>query len=138
MSGNKFIKHRNEKNGDFLEHSESAAAGAFRRFQVRDLGNDEPPEVSSIDYEEHRLDFQILIAYPHNNRTGPQAAMDRDDAMDADWKLLNFQIGLCGKVNFSSPYADATPMGASRDRESGENCDFLVITETFIYQRATI
>jgi hypothetical protein len=138
LSGNKFLAYRNERDGDFLTWCTTNPGAAFRRFQVRDIGTDEPPEVSSVDYEEHRLTLQIYVCYPHTNRTGPQAALDRDDAIDADWKLINFMVGLCGKANFSSPYADATPMGASRDRESGEGCDWLVVTITFIYQRATI
>ncbi len=137
LSGNKFVKHRNEQGGDFMAWAVANPQAAFRRFQVRDMGNDEPPATSAVDVEERQATLQIIIAYPQTNRTGPDAALDRDDVMDQDWGKIDLAIGMCGKANFTSPFADATPLGASSDRISEEKCDFLVITQAYIYQRTT-
>lgn len=133
--GNAFAAYRNEGDGNFVKWSEVNPAGAFRRFQVRDDGTDETPVVSNFDFDERKATMVMTIAYPVNARTGPQNALDRDDAMDSDFQQIELAVGVYGRQNFSTPYPDAVPLGISKRIERGKACDFLVLTETFTYRR---
>jgi hypothetical protein len=135
--GRAFVKHRNERDGNFVKWCEANPAAAFRRFQVRQTA-DQGPDVSNTDIEERRLTLTITIAYPQNSRTGVDNALDRDDVITEDYKQLDFAIGVYGRANFSPPYPDAMPLGFSPEQiVLGEAVDFLVIEEDFIYQRST-
>jgi hypothetical protein len=139
LIGDRFIDSRNEFSGDFREWAETNPAAAFRRYQVRADGHDEPPTVSNTVIEERRVVFEILIAYPQNHRYGDDGAMDRDDVIDEDWDYLDFNLGICGKVNFTSTDTgsyDCTPLGCTKEIERGDVCDFLVIRAEYQYQRA--
>src|ERR1051325_7779674 len=133
---NGFFAYRNEGDGSFVKFAEKNPTNAYRRFQVRDDGIDEPPAVSNMDLEERKLTFDILVAYPLNQRTGKQAALDRDDTMDEDFHAIDYAVGMYGRANFTAPYPDATPMGCSRRVEHGNACDFLVITAHFLFKRS--
>lgn len=134
--GNGFVKHRNERDGNFVTWATQNAAAALRRFQVR-VTDDVPPEVSNTDFEERQLTLTITIAYPTNARSGPDHALDRDDIIDEDFKQLDFAVGIYGRSNFSPPNPDAMPTGATKSVVQGEAVDFLVIEAGFTYQRAT-
>ena len=43
LSADKFRRYRNESGADFDAWAEKTASGAFRRFQVRETGDDESP-----------------------------------------------------------------------------------------------
>lgn len=135
LTSTRFRRFRNEGGGDFRDAMLKAAPGAFRRFQVRDVGHDEPPTVSNTVHEEHRLTLEYVIAYPSTHRYGPDNALDRDDIIDEDWDYISFNIGICGRVNYSGTY-DCTPLGCTKEIERGEVCDFLVIRAEYLYQRA--
>lgn len=135
LTGTRFRRYRNEWGADFNEASEKNPAGMFRRFQVRNLGNDEPPEVSNMVHEERRLALEILIAYPQDHRAGRDNALDRDDIIEEDWDYIDFNIGICGRANFSGTH-DCTPIGCTKEIERGGVVDFMVIRAEFIFQRA--
>ena len=107
----------------------------LRRFQVRDIGSDEPPAVSNTVYEQRRLSVEILIAYPQDNRAGSDNALSRDNVMDQDWDYIDFNIGMCGRVQFYTTH-DCTPRGCTKEVERGETCDFMVIRAEYDYLRA--
>lgn len=135
LTPDKFRRVRNEAGADFAGWAEANPAAALRRFQVREVGEDLPPDVSNADLEAVEIQLSVSLAYPQSHRYGAANAMDRDDVMNADWKQINAAIGLYGRANFSSSH-DCTPLGASKARETGAKVDFLVVTARFRYQRA--
>lgn len=132
LSSDKFRSYRNETAG-FIEWCESSTTGAFRRFQVTETGADEPPETSSVADEQRRATFQVIVAYPQTGRYGEDQALDRHDIMREDQRLIERAIGMTGAANFTSPYPDATWVSGDTARESGEACDFLVVSQTMIF-----
>jgi hypothetical protein len=137
LSSDRFRSARNEYGADFQSWADQNPAAAWRRFQVREVGDDAPPEVSSITEERVRLQLELVVAYPQGHRAGPRNAMDRDDAINADWKLINAAIGMYGRANFSGAH-DCTPLGATKTRDAGQKVDFLVVRAQYEYQRAIV
>jgi hypothetical protein len=135
LTSTRFRDFRNEGRADFREWCEANPTAALRRFQVRNVGNDAPPEVSNTDVELRKLMLEILVAYPQDNRAGRDNAMDRDDIIEEDWDYIDFNIGICGRLNFSGTY-DCTPLGCTKEIERGEVCDFLVIRAEYQFYRA--
>lgn len=134
LSATKFRRYRNEAGADFDAWSEKNPSGAFRRFQVRETGDDEPPDVSNTDLEAVELELTIRIAYPQTHRYGSANAMDRDDVINQDWKLINAAVGIYGRANFSLN-CDCTPLGAIKERDTGIGVDYLNVVATFRYHR---
>lgn len=137
LTRDKFRRYRNEGGARFREASEASPTGAFRRFQVRETGDDSPPDVSNMTEERVRATFEIVIAYPQTHRYGPDNAMDRDDVAFDDWKALNNLVGIYSRGRYSGSY-DCTPLGAVMTREQGDACDFLVIEAVFEYMRSVL
>jgi hypothetical protein len=137
LADDRFRRYRNEGGADFQRWADKNPAGAWRRFQVRDDGTDQPPSVSNTEIEERRVHLVITLAYPHVHRAGPDNALDRDDAMSLDQHQIEHAIGMCGRANFSAPHPDACWLaeGSSTDREIGDACDFLVIRQTMTFRR---
>jgi hypothetical protein len=131
-SGTRFRHSQDEGDGDFQELCEAQPAGAFRRFQVRNDGTTELPLYSDVLYTLEPARFVVTVAYPHDKRAGRQGARDRDDAIDSDWRKINYAIGIYGRANFSVGN-DCTPTGAVKSIERGESCDFLVVTMDCTY-----
>ena len=131
-SGDKFEQSQDERNADFQQQSEEQPLGAFRRFQVRSSGDEEPPSVSNTDQSRVEATMIVTVAYPHNKQAGPVSGRDRDDCIDSDWKLINYRIGIYGRANFSSTN-DCAPMGGEKFVERGDACDFLVIRMRLSY-----
>ena len=125
VSGTKFRHSQDEGDGDFQAFAENNPAGAFRRFQVRHDGRDETPEVSMVDQSTLRAVITITVAFPHDKRAGGQGARDRDDCIDADWRKINYAVGLYGRANFSGT-DNCCVFRADREIVRGESCDFLV------------
>jgi hypothetical protein len=134
LSGDKFRRYRNELGADFEGWADKNAAGALRRFQVRQIGGTPQPDVSNTDFDGTELTLRISIAYPQNHRAGPTNAMDRDDAIDRDLLAIDNAIGQIARGNFSGAY-DCTPLGISDERDRVGSVDFIVITARFYYRR---
>jgi hypothetical protein len=133
----RFRAYRNEGKADFATDMEANPAGCLRRFQVRDDGSEEPPEVSNTDVDMRHVTYTIRIAYPQTQRYGKDGALDRDDVMDQDWGALNSLVGIYSKSHYppGSPY-DCTPLGAEKmPREEGTSVDFLEVRARFSYYR---
>ena len=140
LSGDRFVEHRAELDGDFREYVKGHPDSAWRRYQVRDEGTSTIPEVSNTDVEETMLDLEVVVAYRQDHRAGGGAAYRRDAVIDEDYRKINFAIGWCGRSNFPAGSAyDACwrggePKQIERDDENG--IDFLVMTLRYSYQLA--
>jgi hypothetical protein len=134
LNRDKFRRYRNEEGADFMDWAEKKPDAAFRRFQIREVSDDEPPQVSDTVYERRRATLQITIAYPQTARTGRNNAMDRDDVMNEDWLEVDYNVGYASRRNFYATH-DCTPLGATRSFERGQKCDFLIIRASFEYLR---
>ena len=135
LSGDKFRRFRNEGEADFPAAMEANPAGCFRRLQVRQVGTDEMPEVSNTTEERVRVQLETRIAYPQTERFGGANAMDRDDVINEDWKLVNRAIGIYGRGNFSGTN-DCTPLGATMEMERSDGVDYMVVTSEYEYVRS--
>ena len=135
-TGVNFRSYRNEDDGNFQDWAEASDTAAYRRFQARDDGTEDPPEVSNTDTDMRHVTFVILVAYPQTGRDGADQALDRDDVIDADWGRINGAagMGIYGRANFSGDH-DCTPLGATREVVRGTACDFLEIRARFSYYR---
>ncbi len=132
LSADRFRRYRNEGKADFETWANAGPAGALRRFQVR-ADSHEGPDVSNTDFDARIVTFRITVAYPQTARTGPDQAMDRDDAMDSDFRLIDRALGFYGRANFSATH-DCTPLGTTPPTPvSGAACDFLEATASFRY-----
>jgi hypothetical protein len=136
LASDKFRRYRNEGGADFEAWAEANPAAALRRFQVREVGDDESPDVSNSDLEAVEIRYEIRIAYPQTHRYGAANAMDRDDVINQDWLKINAAIGIYGRNNFSSSH-DCTPLGAVKTREQGAKVDYLVVRARYRYHRST-
>jgi hypothetical protein len=130
-SKDRFVQHHNEKDGDFLEWCKAHPQAAFRRFQIRDNGDRRSPACTNSDVEECFVTYEILVAYPQTSRTGKDNALDRDDAMEADRKLLVKTIGLSGYANFQGANPNAAWVeGSATRQETNFGFDLLVMKQT--------
>lgn len=138
IPGDRFVEHRNERDGDFLKWCEQNPASANRRFQVRFDGIQGTPEVADYVHEERPVLLTTIIAYAHTARTGRKEALDRDTAISRDRDLLDRAVGLYSRPNFSAPHPDAfwSSGDAARVPGPGGVIDFLIITGTFRFRRA--
>ncbi len=130
----RFRRFRNEGSGDFDEWAETNPAACLRRFQFRDDGTEDPPEVSNTDTDLRHITIVGRFSYPHTGRHGPDQALDRDDVIDLDWGLINGQLGIYGRGNFFLSH-DCTPLGAERSVERGAAVDILVVTVRLSFYR---
>lgn len=131
----KFLRHRAERDGNFVDWAEKNPAAAFRRISASEVGDDEPPETSNVSEERVRTRFEVRIAYPQTHRYGPDNERDRKDLMNADWKAINLLIGVYGRGNFSGSN-DCTPLGCTKTTDASGAVDFLVVTFECEYVRA--
>jgi hypothetical protein len=135
LSGNKFLRHRAERDGVFDEWVEKNPSAALRRVDCSEVGSDETPEVSSATEEAVFADLEIRVAYPQSHRYGPDNARDRRDAQNLDWKAINAAVCLYGRASFSGSN-DCTPISATKTVESVGAVDLLVIRLRVRYFRA--
>jgi hypothetical protein len=132
-----FVKFNNELAANFRRWADQNATAAHRRFQVRDIGRDQPPLVSNTDVEERLVTFEIVVAYPQTHRWGGDNALDRDDVMGEDQHKIERAVGMLGRANFTpSSYPDACWREGETRREVGRACDFLVIRQTMSFHRS--
>ena len=133
-SGVKFKRLRNEGNGDAVEWAETRPDACFRRFQARQVGDDEPPLVSDTTTERVTLNIELRVAYPQTGKFGSDNALDRDDVMQEDRKSINEKVGLYGRGNFSSGH-DCTPLPGTSSMERGNGVDYLVFQLRYEFLR---
>jgi lysophospholipase L1-like esterase len=139
LSRDKFRAYRNEGDADFQSWAAQFPASGFRRFQIRDTGEDEHPEVSNEDCEERKVTFSITVAYPQTSRTGKGAALDRDDVIQQDRRSIDRAIGMIGRANLSAPYPDACWLkdgSSAPTRIEGDGVDFLEFRYQYLFQQS--
>lgn len=134
LTDTRFRRFRAENGDDFREQMERASDGCFRRFHVDVIESDEVPLVNNTDFAEYNLVAEVIIAYPQTNRAGAENSVARRACMDEDWKEIDFNIGITGRVQFYTTH-DCTPMGCTKEIERGESVDFLVIRAEYSYKR---
>jgi hypothetical protein len=132
----RFREYLSEGDADFVTWCAENPAGALRRFQVLFDGTYALPAISCSDYEERSPVFNIIIAYPQDARAGKKQAPDRHTLIDRDLDQLEQSIGLYGRPNFAAPHPEASFLDWSSRRESGDACDFLIVTLTLRFNRA--
>lgn len=132
----RFVPHRYELDGDLAAWAVERPTGSLRRFSVRDARASRTPDVADAVLEACFVDLEVLVAYPHTSRLGPQNALDRDDAIRRDRHLIEQTIGLNGGANFTSPAAEW--ISGRSARAAGAGVDFLVIRQTMRYRRAAV
>ena len=142
LANTRFVRYRNEGRGDFVAWSDEEPSKSLRRFQVRDLGLDQPPAITNSDISEDEAVFEIRIAYGMQNRYGKYGALDRDDIMREDQYRVEQAVGLCGRANFIPPNPDACWRSEGRSGErsrtvriDGESVTWIVITQVMTFQR---
>lgn len=118
--------------GDFREWAEKFPNACFRRFTVRYLSEDEPPN-SNLDVEFRTVYAEIIVAYPTDRRYGSENARDLSDVMRQDGISLNNAAGLRGYGNLGP---DATVTNAKPEHETGSGVSFLVMPYTVRYWEA--
>jgi hypothetical protein len=132
-----FEPFRNELAGNFRKWADGNATAAHRRFQVRDVGKDQPPDITNTDVEARLVTFEITIAYPQTHRWGGDNTLDRDDVMSQDQHQIEHNIGASARENFTPPtYPDAYWREGETTRVIGRACDFLVIRQTMGFFRS--
>lgn len=135
LTSTRLRKYRNEGGADFREWAEGNPAGAFRRFQWRDVGEERFGDVSNLDFDARTLTLEGVFAYPQSHRYGGDNALDRDDVLNQDWTEIDYNVGICGRGNFGSTY-DCTPLGCTKEIEIGDAIDFLVVRAEFRFYKA--
>lgn len=128
-SGDRFRQFRDEMQADFSAFVESNPL-ALRRFQVRNDGTDIPPDVEPGDVSRRTVTFAVRVSYPLTHRFGN--GRSRDDAIDEDWRKINYAIGIYGRANFFGGH-DCTPIGATKMVERVGKSDVLVVMALFTY-----
>ena len=131
----RFRAYLNEGGADFQKWAEDNPNGVRRRFQVRDIGDDDPPPVSNMLEEERMVTFRTLIAYPQNARDGKTQALARDDSISEDQLKLERAIGMYSRENFQPP-ADACWISGTADRIKGNGVDLLEIHQVMRFVRS--
>ncbi len=133
-TADKFRAYLNEGGGNFADWVEANPQGCARRFLARAEGTEDPPEVSNTDTDLRHFVIVLQVAYPQTGRYGADQALDRDDVIDQDWGLINGEIGIYGRANFSGAH-DCTPLGAERSVVRGNGADLLEVSARFLYYR---
>ncbi len=134
LTGNRFRRSLDEGAANLIEWAEENPQAAFRRFQVRDDGDDPGvTETSSMNVELRRATLIIGVAYPHDKRAGSGGGRDRDDCMDRDWRKIYNAIGPGNGQGSYSGANDCTVMSCSKYIDRGQACDFLIVTLVVTY-----
>lgn len=128
----RFKRFLNEGDADFREWAQGNPASCFRRFQIRDTGDEDMPDVTNTDREAIIMPYHALVSYAQDARGGKTNALGRDDIMSSDRKQLLHAIGLSGYVNFP----DATCLFHKATRIEGKGVDFIAIELRYRFYRA--
>jgi hypothetical protein len=134
-SGVKFLRVRNERDGNIEDWATKNPTACLRRFQARQVQTDEPPVTTSVVEERVMLNLELRVCYAQDGRFGKDNALDRDDVINQDWLKINAALGAYGRANFSSTN-DCTPMPASMDMERVDGIDFMVVRLRYEYLRS--
>jgi hypothetical protein len=127
----RFRGFRNE--ASFAEWATSNAAGCQRRFEVRTDGKVPAVFASSTAGDDRHVLITVRVAYPATGRAGAGMGMDRDDMLDADYFTISQGIGYAALAAFAT--VPCTPLGCAKDIERTGIVDYLVVSQTFRYQR---
>lgn len=135
LSGDRFQESRHEYGGDIRAWARAHVPGCLRRHSVRVLESfGTLPEVSNVNDEQVRRTLETVVCYGQTHRYGDQAALDRDDVIDSDWKQIDKAIGMYSRANFSAGSAyDCCWVDGEREIERDDGVDFLVLRNTYLF-----
>jgi len=125
---------------DFEDWCENHANACFRRFQIKDLGGYEPPQISDHIIESLESELQVLVAYPMAliTKFGAEGERDMYDLVRSDMHLIDGAIGHRGgaKGNYVSGQ-HGTVINEKTFRE-GDGVLFLeMFARSYFYRTAT-
>lgn len=116
-----------DRSEDFREWAESIPASCLRRFQIRDLNTYEVPLVSDMLIEDQVTQFELVIAYPADDRFGKDQVNGLEDAIRSDHKKITNRIGVMGHGDYPAGCAMFALSGYEIEREQ----DVWFLVETF-------
>ena len=125
---------------DFEEWSETNPAASFRRYQIRDVGEYEPPTISNTDVEMLTTELELTMSYPMDlsgayadSTVPPDDRQDVEDLMRQDMHQIRDAIGINGSANYATGQIVAREQ--SLTIEDGESVIFLTMPfETIFYR----
>lgn len=135
FTADRFVESREDEDGDFEEYTASSPSAAFRRFQLRDIGDLSSPTMSSVDIESLTIAMRLLVAYPLDHRAGSRNSTARHALITDDASLIVRAIGLNARAAFFGAH-DAVWIAGNAERALGETCDFLIVNQTMQYYRS--
>lgn len=113
LTADAFLRHRDE--GDFRAWVDANPAASLRRFQVRAMTGRDEVIGSTGTYERIRREFDILVAYPLDNRARASyeggALATVDDLIESDFRQLEYSVGQRG--NSIGNYQDIATVAAT-------------------------
>jgi hypothetical protein len=136
-----FLPFLDDDGDDFVAWALANPAAALRRFQVRDSGDDEWPDITDTQVEYRFVTFEILVAYPQTARftSDDGAGRDRDDARRRDQLLLEQSVGLNGYTNFTGATCpNAAHVNGSTTRPIVGNVDFLFLRQKMRFSQRRV
>jgi len=115
LAADAYLRHRDE--GDFAAWADANPAASLRRFQVRAMTGRDEVVMSTGAYERIRRDFDVLVAYPVDNRARASyeggALASVDDLIESDFRQLEYAIGQRG--NSIGNYQDLATVAATSE-----------------------
>lgn len=110
---------------------------SFRWFSILDTGVRAPPSVMGGNYQRDRVTFEVVVAYPHTNRYGPDAGREREDVIEQDQRQLEHALGPFGAASYGVDVSPLVIPGQTPrwDRVDVKEVVLLVGTVAFEYWR---
>jgi len=134
----KFRQFREDHSSAFRDWCNANPQGCERKFSIRDRGGASAPMSAGGLVEWVERDFEVVIAYPRMWNPGSQGALDLDDVIEADERLVAKSIGTHGYSSLVSATttANATVIHADASLERTASCVFLVLPMSVSYLRS--
>lgn len=131
----KFIPWREDD--DIRPWAEKNKAACARRVSIRFLGSTEAPAVNDTLVQEVQDIAEIVICYPKGNRFGRSGALDLDDVIESDARLIEARIGPPGYATFAGLVAPCAVLWEQANEiEQGAGVVFSVLRYRVDYFRS--
>lgn len=134
LASDLFLRHRDE--GDFRAWVDANPAASLRRFQVRAMTGREEVIGSTGTYERIRREFDVLVAYPVDNRARATyeggALASTDDLIESDFRQLEYSVGQRG--NSIGTYQDIATVAATSEDYDPAGAPVRVARKTLVIE----
>jgi hypothetical protein len=125
-----FLRHRDE--GPFIEWVLANPGASLRRFQVRAVTGRDEVIATTGAFERIRRDFDLLVAYPIDNRSRSAyeggALASTDDLIESDFRQLEYAIGQRG--NSIGNYQDIATVYATTENYDPDGAPVRIASKT--------